>query len=403
MEIKPILLSFKHNKFLSGVVVLQAALAFLALYVSISDTYFTLKEWNKSTGLVLDEVISTRSRVYGDVDVSSLISRDVEKLLLVSGVVAVTPNRNRPTEAPRGSNVYLSSDEDALPEVTNIFEMDENALEVLQLKLIEGRDFTPADVFRGETASGGASVIMISEDMAKVLFVGESPIGKAVYLEKGGSPVYVIGTYSNFLNGGQLNRQGKSYHSIIRPQVTWGVGSSPDYLIRIEPGIGDSVAEDITNALYEVNNLNRYVSNIEPLTRVLKRMYDGRSSDAAVLLGVSLMLILIASLGTAGLISFLINQRQKQIGIRRALGATNWLVVRYFLIENSILVISGLVLGLILIFTQFILSVEATGDLSLSLPIMLACALFTWCINLVVVYLASKRIAKVSPAVATRS
>ena len=361
MEIRPILLSLKHNKFFSGIIIVQAALAFLALYVSTSDTFFTLKEWNKPSGLPLEEVISARSRVYGDVDMNSLIARDIEALLSVPGVAAVTANRNRPTEAPRASTVYLSPEEDALSEVTNVFEMDQHALAVLQLELIEGRDFTPADVFRGENHTGGASVVMLSEDMAKALFEGGSPIGKAVYLEKGGSPVYVIGTYSNFLNGGHLNRLGKSYHSIIRPQVTWRDGDSPDYLIRIEPGVAHSITEDITSALYNVNSLNRYVSNVEPLTRVLKRMYDGRSSDAAVLLGVSLMLILIASLGTTGLIAFFINQRQKQIGIRRALGATNWLVIRYFLVENSILVLTGLVLGLGLTLAQFVISAEATG------------------------------------------
>lgn len=402
MEIRPILLSLKHNKFLSGVIILQAALAFMALYVSISDTYFTLKEWNKPSGLPLEQVISARSRVYGDVDLNNLINRDIVKLQTVPGVVAVTANRNRPTEAPPGSNVYLSHEEDALSEMTNIFEMDENALDVLQLKLIDGRKFTPADVFRGETGEGGASVIMISEAMAQALFGNDSPIGQALYLEKGGAPVYIIGTYSDFLNGGHLNRLGKSYHSIILPHVTWKEGSSPDYLIRIEPGMGETVHEQITDALYSVNNLNRYVSNVEPLTRVLKRMYDGRGSDAAVLLCVSLMLIIVAGFGTTGLISFLINQRRKQIGIKRALGATNWLVIRYFLVENSILVLTGLTIGLIFVLVQFVVSAETTGDLNLSVPILIACAMFTWLVNLLSVYIPSRRITKISPAIATR-
>ncbi|WP_440055087.1 ABC transporter permease [Pseudoalteromonas sp. T1lg65] len=402
MEIRPILLSLKHNKFLSGVIVLQAALAFLALYVSTSDTYFTLKDWNKASGLPLEEVISVRSRAYGDIDVKSMIDLDVEKLKSLPGVLAVTPNRGRPTEAPRGSSLYLSPSEDAQSELANIFEMNASALSVLKLTLLEGRDFAPADVYRGPTDEGGAAVVMISEAMSKALFGNESAIGKSLYLEKGGAPVYVIGVYSNFINGGQLNRLGKSYNTVIRPQVTWKEGSTPDYLVRVEPNTSEQIKERIVDVLYKNNSNNRYVSNVETLTRVLKRMYDGRSSDAAVLLGVSLLLIFVASLGTTGLVAFLISQRRKQIGIRRALGATNKMVIRYFLLENSILVFIGLGIGLLLIFTQFILSAQATGDLNISFPIMLTCALFTWLVNVFAVYLPARKVVNISPAIATR-
>ena len=203
------------------------------------------------------------------------------------------------------------------------------------------------------------------------------------------------------MNGESLNNEGMSFHSIIRPQVSWQRGSDPSYLIRVEPGMAESMFDDLTNIIYETRG--RYMYAIERLTRTQKRMYDGRGSNAATFMAISLILVLITGLGMAGLVSFLVNQRQKQIGIRRAMGATRFDITRYFLVENSILTWTGLIIGGILTLVITYVLTESAGENILQMKYLFMVAIGLWIVNLSSVYFPARRAAKVDPAIVTRS
>jgi len=71
---------------------------------------------------------------------------------------------------------------------------------------------------------------------------------------------------------------------------------------------------------------------------------------AGLLVGVCLALLIVTALGITGLASFWVAQRRKQIGIRRALGATRGDILRYFQSENFLIVTFGIALGIVLAF-----------------------------------------------------
>jgi putative ABC transport system permease protein len=104
----------------------------------------------------------------------------------------------------------------------------------------------------------------------------------------------------------------------------------------------------------------------------------------------------------AGLVSFLVTQRQKQIGTRRALGATKWDIVRYFMLENGILTSIGIALGLVLSIVFIFVLTEESGINILDLSYIFLTAFFILLINLLAVYFPSKRAANVEPAIVTR-
>jgi putative ABC transport system permease protein len=159
--------------------------------------------------------------------------------------------------------------------------------------------------------------------------------------------------------------------------------------------------DDFTNVIY--NTKGRYLYSVERLTRTQKRMYDGRGSNAATMMAVSLVLVLITGLGMAGLVSFLVNQRQKQIGIRRAMGATRFDVIRYFLLENSILTWTGLILGAALTLVITYVLTENAGQNVLQIKYLVIVALALWLVNLASVYVPARRAARIDPAIVTRS
>jgi putative ABC transport system permease protein len=124
----------------------------------------------------------------------------------------------------------------------------------------------------------------------------------------------------------------------------------------------------------------------------------------AWLLGiVCIALLLITALGIVGLASFWVQQRTKQIGVRRALGATRGQILRYFQTENFLLATFGIVLGMIGAFgiNQLLMGAYELPRLpALYLPIG---ALALWLLGQVSVLGPARRAAAVPPAVATRS
>jgi putative ABC transport system permease protein len=274
---------------------------------------------------------------------------------------------------------------------------------VLKLSLIEGRFFTENEIITGKTdeLSSIPPIVMISEDMAKVLFPDNNALGKTIWMEKGGSPAEIIGIYSNFMNGERLNYFGQSYRTVLQPLITWQNRNDPSYLIRVEEGLAQGLLETIRNELYKIEG--RYVNRVEVLSRVQKRMYDGRGSQSIMLLVISFVLLLITAFGMAGLVSFLVTQRQKQIGTRRALGATKWDVIRYFMLENGILSGIGIVIGLVLSLVFTFVLTQNSGVNILDMSYIFATAFFILLINQLAVYFPAKRAANVEPAIVTRA
>lgn len=124
----------------------------------------------------------------------------------------------------------------------------------------------------------------------------------------------------------------------------------------------------------------------------------------AWLLGIVCMaLLLVTALGIVGLASFWVQQRTKQIGVRRALGATRTQILRYFQTENFILATIGILLGMLLAYAinQLLISKYELPRLPLYyLPIG---AILLWALGQVAVFGPARRAAMVPPAIATRS
>ena len=284
------------------------------------------------------------------------------------------------------------------------FDVDQkNIFDVLQLSLVEGRLLTANDVIKGENSATpqNASQVMISQDMARALFTDQSAIGQTIWLAKNSDPVKVVGVYTNFMTGSRLNSLGKSYQSIIRPQVKWNQTQQPEFLIRVETGRGTAMMEDIIDVFYQERG--RYINVSELLKRTQKRMYDGRGSRALTMLLISLTLLIITGLGMTGLTAFQVTQKRKQIGTRRALGAKKSDIMSYFLTENSIITLMGLLIGvLVTLMITFELSEQASQNF-MNVSVVLLTGLIMWIVNILAVWFPAKRAANIAPAIVTRS
>ena len=153
----------------------------------------------------------------------------------------------------------------------------------------------------------------------------------------------------------------------------------------------------------EKNGPNRIILEQQTLEEMRSDFYRQDRAMSWMLVIVSVLLLVVTALGIVGLASFWVQQRTKQIGVRRALGATRAQILRYFQTENFVLATLGIIIGMLLAFglNQLMMSKAELPRLpAIYLPVG---ALVLWLLGQVSVLGPARRAAAVPPAVATRS
>ncbi len=118
---------------------------------------------------------------------------------------------------------------------------------------------------------------------------------------------------------------------------------------------------------------------------------------------VCLILLGITAAGIVGLTSFWVGQRQRQIGVRRALGARKRDILRYFQAENLIIAVGGAVLGIVLAIGLNLWLITHYEMDQLPLTYVLVSMLAVLVLGQLAVLVPARRASNVPPVVATRS
>ena len=153
------------------------------------------------------------------------------------------------------------------------------------------------------------------------------------------------------------------------------------------------------------NSPNRIVldENTKTVEDLRLEYYRQDRSMVWLLIAVCVALLVVTALGIVGLASFWVQQRTKQIGVRRALGATRGQILRYFQMENFLLATIGIVFGMLMAFgiNQLLMGKYELPRLpAIYLPVG---AVVLWLLGQLSVLGPARRAAAVPPAVATRS
>ncbi|MGH8192089.1 MAG: ABC transporter permease, partial [Rhodanobacteraceae bacterium] len=133
------------------------------------------------------------------------------------------------------------------------------------------------------------------------------------------------------------------------------------------------------------------------------RFFKTDRSMAGLLVGVIVALLGVTAFGIVGLASFWVSQRTKQIGIRRALGATRGDILRYFQTENFLIVSFGIVLGIVLAIGINLVLMQHFEVARLPYWYLPVGAVVLWLLGQLAVLAPALRAAAVPPVVATRS
>ena len=399
LELKPILAALWRHKISALLIAVQLALT-LAI---VSNASVVIQERaekiNRPTGVAENDIVSgSFLAIPDDYDKHEAIRLDLDMIRKLPGVQAAGVVNHVPLSGSgSASGLYAEPNQETGGLSANYYTVDEHFIEALGMKLIAGRSFFPEEIAQLTATSGDMpDVAVVTKKFAEDMFETDKALGKTFYFGGSDHPVKIVGIVER--NLGPWPNSSLAGRGVFYPAINdrWFY-----YIVHAEPGQRDAVYKLLEEKLTERDS-NRVI-NLRTMEDAKSSYYAGDNTMIKVLTGVVGLLTFIVALGIVGLTVFWITQRQKQIGVRRALGATRTAISRYFLVENLVIAVTGIVLGTATaqIFNQFLAS--EFGQPALPLSTTLICAFILLAVSLASALVPAMRAANISPAMATRS
>ena len=278
--------------------------------------------------------------------------------------------------------------------------------QVFKIPLLRGRVFTETD------AVNSARVVIINGAMAKKYWPKEDPLGQAIVIGKGLGPQFedpprqIVGIVGNVRENG-LKNEGVGVMYIPQSQMPEGLTALANSVIPLSWAIRTaadpmSLRVGVERELHLVDGLMP-VSRVRTMEQVISEAVSRQNFNMVLLsifAGVALML---AGIGIYGVMSYSVQQRTQEIGIRMALGASRGKMLKLVLAQGMKLAGIGVVLGLALAYAATRLLASLLFGVKASDPATFAAvAGILTAAALIAAYIPARRATTVDPAIALR-
>ncbi len=388
--------SRRHGWFRDGLVVSEFALACLLLvgaalllqsFLRVLDVNLGFRP-ERAAALRIDPSFHISSRARQD----SFIDDVLQRARSVPGIVAAGLTDVLPLDGDRGWQVSGKGqvwDKNHHPEAF-IRVVTDGYFEALGIQLKSGREFAGSDRASSEP------VVMVNETLARTLWPGQNAVGQMMTQDGGRR---VIGVVADVRHGGPESSGGSEMYLPMRQT---GDYAAMRLVVRtaLPP---DSLAAGIRTALRPIDP-NLPVTEFQTLQGLVDKVVSPRRFLVMLLSGFAGFALLLASLGIYALISYSVNQRTKEIGIRMAMGASSWLVQRDVLTKTLRLALAGVALGTLGSFAlskwieSLLFGTTSTDPAVFSGVILLLCS-----VALVAGYVPARRASRIDPMRALRT
>jgi len=278
----------------------------------------------------------------------------------------------------------------APPLATTEIEAGDGFLATSGLPLRAGRDFVTDDLRTDRVVTPA----IVPAWVAQELWPDRDPLG-ARFVSRAHGPAVVVGVVDdtrNYLFG------------VGRPSVIYARGSSRSphtlFLVRSTPGNADALRAALRERLAGVPG------QAAVITPALAHARSTTGSVMAVLgvLGTIVgTIVLVIFIGSMGLTYFLVAERTREIGLRRAMGATRRDVVRTFVVENLLLTAAGAVIGIAIALIVLPTMFYEQPDFVVSWRLVALSMAAVVVLNLVATMIPARKAATIPPVVASRS
>jgi putative ABC transport system permease protein len=402
MEIRPILSALMRSKVAMILIGLQVALTLAIVCNALFIIGQRLDHMARPSGMNEQDTFWFGSNGFGQgYNAANVQQSDVALLRQLPGVADAAPTNSVPmSEGGWSTGLSLQPRQKKSTADTTIYIVDDHAISTFGTHLVAGRNFKPEEI--KSVAFGDRllpQVAIISKELANKLFPDSDPIGKQVFFDQDPPTTTIIGVVDR-LQQPWISSDTIENATFVPAFMPYG--NSTRYLVRAEPGRRDEVMKMVEQKMIEANP-SRIIGKVRSITQVRSEAYAEDRAMAIILGVVIFCLLTITALGIVGMASFWVAQRTKQIGTRRALGATKFDILRYFQTENFIITTMGLIGGGILAYAFSLYLMQAYQAPRLPwyyVPVGFICL---WTLGQLAVLGPALRASRVSPAVATRS
>lgn len=402
-EIGPILRALTRNKVGALLIAVQIAVTMTIIVNSI----FIIQErsglMDRESGV--DEANSfylTSTGFGASFNPQNTVTEDLHAIRNTPGVIdAVQINAIPVSGGGWSMSLQVEPGEDKESSGAAIYMVDEHGLDALDLELIAGDNFSATEIrWRDRGASDWPTTAIITQSLAEALFPDndwQHALGKTMYINQD-RPILIKGIIDK-LQAPWIGWDGLEQVMLSPERMLF---ESTRYYIRTEPGMRDTLMPEIEEMLAAINK-QRIIRGMRTVEETRERSYRRHGAMIKILTTTMVILTIVTALGIVGLASFSVNRRKKQIGTRRALGASQSAILRYFMVENFLISSMGVVLGAALTIG---LNVILVNTFSLSpidwyyIPIGM---LVLWIVGQIAVFGPAKKAAGIAPAIATRT
>jgi putative ABC transport system permease protein len=411
MEIRPILSTLVRQRTGPLLVALQVALSLAILANAIFVVQQRVAASQRPSGVADEQDVGylftqpMKPRSFSENLAAQ--RRELEAISRVPGVVAAAWTNQMPmSRSGNSSSVRLTQEQAKETTTAGFYDAQPGFVAAMGLKIVEGRDFTEADVKEVDLdtvkpGEGQPEVALITLALARLLYPdATSYVGKSFHW--GGdtaAPTRVAGVVETLQTPGASATPMGGYSVIIPTRISYPFSK---FVIRAQPGQLDRVLKEAREAAVK-SDPSPVLTFTRAVSEDRKNRYRNDRAMAWMLVAISVLLLLVTASGIVGMTALRVAQRRKQIGVRRALGARWRDILRYFIVENVIITTGGIVAGLLLALALNRFLMAQAGMARLPLEYLAFGAAALWALGICAVYGPASKAASISPAIATRT
>ena len=404
MDTGPIWRAMLRNKAGFVLIALQIAVTLTIMVNAFGIIQERAGKIDRDSGLDEANTFALASVLYADYEREqrmALIDEDLDLIRRLPGVVNAVASNSFPLRQGGWSMGLQLEPGNLGPESvsTAIYFVDEHGAETFDVEVVDGRNFTAGEITWSDPEDNTWPAYgLITGALAEELWPDDPGpyVGRTVFINVT-DPVNVVGVID------KLQAPWESWSGVEKSMLVPQRRPSEfvRYIVRTEAGMRDELMPEVESLLADSNE-DRIIRDVTTMDETRKLAYVGDAALIKILSFVVLLLTVITALGIVGLASFNVSRRTRQIGIRRALGASRPAIVRYFMVENSIVSAIGLAIGAALAIGLNIVMVEAFSLEPLAWYVIPAGMIALWLVGQAAVAGPARRASRIPPALATR-